>query len=455
MTKAREAFGQYIELCQSTASKRQTTELLAELNAAGNEVLTSTLGSYRRDPMGVDGTHIDQLVAPDYGVNLMHVDMPVDAAASFKCGVPNLNSLLVVVANDIFHPTEQLLRNKPDGLTVCSLRSVPAELKERVATTMARSLKNGEASALNAMLLGDGVLIHVAKDVKVEKAIQIVNISNPTIPLLSPRRVVIIAEEAAEIRVLLCDHSQTGTVEHLSLECVDIDVAENAHIELYDIEEGTATSRRLWLLNALQASHSHLTVNTTYLHGGKTRNDFRIAVEGDYADTSLSGLAICADEQVVDNQVTLTHSGCHCTSRQLFKNALFDNSRGGFGGKIIVANGAMFTDASQTNRNILAGDNARMTAAPQLEIYCDEVQCSHGATTGQLDERALFYMQARGIPEDEARRMLTQAFMVDVIDNISFEVLRQRIHVLVEKRLSGAAASCDTCATSCHPEITE
>lgn len=96
-----------------------------------------------------------------------------------------------------------------------------------------------------------------------------------------------------------------------------------------------------------------------------------------------------------------------------------------------------------------------MEASPQLEIYCDEVKCSHGATTGQLDERALFYMQTRGIPRDEAKRMLTQAFMVDVIDNISFEVLRQRLHILVEKRLSGASADCSTCATACHTQPTE
>ena len=147
--------------------------------------------------------------------------------------------------------------------------------------------------------------------------------------------------------------------------------------------------------------------------------------------------------------MVLTHSGKHGSSRQVFKNALFDSSRGGFSGRIIVDEGAVFTDADQSNRNLLLGDDARMTGAPQLEIYCDEVKCSHGATTGQLDERAIFYMQSRGIPRDEARRMLTQTFMGDVVDTISFEVLRQRIHVLVEKRLSGAETDCNTCATAC------
>ena len=152
----------------------------------------------------------------------------------------------------------------------------------------------------------------------------------------------------------------------------------------------------------------------------------------------------------MDNRATLTHSSTHGESRQLFKNALFGDARVGFGGRIIVKEGAVFTDAAQNNRNILISPDAHMETSPQLEIYCDEVKCSHGATTGQLDERALFYMQTRGIPAEQARRMLTQAFMADVVDNISYEVLRQRLHILVEKRLSGAPESCSSCSSQCH-----
>ena len=448
---AAKAFGQYLDVLAATG-RPAPSPVLGAVNAAGLDALRDAIAAYRPDPMAVAGVTPAEMFAPDYGVNLMRINLPVDAAASFRCGVPNLGSLLAVVANDSFHPTAQLVRNCPEGLTVCSLNNVPGHLADRVLSTMQRGLKaGGAAAAVNAALLADGVLVHVARGVKVEKAVQIVSISSASTPLLSPRRVVVIAEEEAEVKVLLCDHSQTPA-EHLNSEVVDILADSNSHVEVYDIEEGNASTRRYCQFNGLQQAGSHLTVNSTFLHGGRTRNEFRIEVAGDYADTSLSGLAICGGEQIVDNQVTLVHNARHCTSRQLFKNALFDCSHGGFGGKIIVAEGAMFTDAAQTNRNLLAGDDARMTAAPQLEIYCDEVKCSHGATTGQLDERALFYMQARGIPRDEARRMLTQAFMVDVIDNISFEVLRQRLHILVEKRLSGAAASCDSCATSCHTE---
>lgn len=452
MTVVEQAFGQYLDLVKA-GWRSGVSPFVAAINESGEVALRQSLSMYRRNPMGVAGVYADEFYAPDYGVNLNRVDLPVDVSASFRCGVPNMGSLLAVVANDTFHLTEQLLRNLPQGVTICSLNKIPEHLQASAHEAIAYgTAKGGVNAALNALLLGDGVFIHVAKGVKVDKVVQIVNISNASVPMLSPRRVVVVAEESSEIKVLLCDHSQTSDVMHFNSQLVDVCVSAGAHVELYDIEEGTEATRRYWQLACRQYAESFFSANTTSLHGGCTRNEYRVDVLGDNAETSLSGLSICAGEQIVDNHVTLTHSAKHCRSRQLFKNALFDNSRGGFGGKIIVSENALFTDATQTNRNLLVGEDARMTAAPQLEIYCDEVKCSHGATTGQLDERAVFYMQARGISYDEALRLLTQAFMVDVIDNISFEVLRQRIHVLVEKRLSGASSSCDSCSTSCGSE---
>lgn len=448
MSASNPAFSQYADLYREVGESRPDSPFIRRINRAGAEAYRAAADAFRHDPMGIPETEADRMLAPDYGVNVMRVDLPVDAAAAFHCGVPSLNSYLAVIANDAFHPTPQLLRNVPEGLTVCSLRDVPERLQDIVFDNI-RSRLTDIAVCINAMMLSDGVLVYVESGVKVEKAVQIVNISNPATPMLAPRCVVVIAREGAEVKVLLCDHSQTRDVEHMSLESVIVSADADAKVELYDIEEGTVASRRRWQLYARQADRSELTVNTTCLNGGVTRNNYVVDVAGDYTSTRLSGLAICTGSQIADNHVVLTHSGKHCTSRQVFKNALFDASRGGFSGRIIVDEGAVFTDADQSNRNLLLGDEARMTGAPQLEIYCDEVKCSHGATTGQLDERAIFYMQSRGIPREEARRMLTQTFMGDVVDTISFEVLRQRIHVLVEKRLSGAETDCNTCATAC------
>ncbi|MDE6526304.1 MAG: SufD family Fe-S cluster assembly protein [Muribaculaceae bacterium] len=456
MTSAQKAFTQYISLFKESDFRGAASPVPGALNRSAAGALDKALAEWRPDPMGVAETSAPALFAPDYGVNTLGVRLPVDAAASFRCGVPRLNSLLGIVANDAYYPTQNMASALPEGLTVCSLRNVPADISPRVSEVLSRHLSDGgPAAALNSLFLHDGVLVYARRGVKVDKAVQIVNITSVAMPVLNFRRVVVVAEEDAEVKVLLCDHSQTDRVETLDSEVVCVEVDERARVELYDVEETLPSSRRHWQLFAHQASHSHLSIGSFALHGGRTRNEYRVYVDGDYAHTSLSGLSICSADRIVDNDVLLTHSGVHCTSRQLFKNALFDESKGGFSGKIVVKHGAMFTDAEQTNRNIVDGDAARMTTAPQLEIYCDEVKCSHGATTGQLDERALFYMQARGIPADEARRMLTQAFMSDVIDSISFEVLRQRLHVLVEKRLSGAAAGCDTCATACHSDKPE
>ncbi len=381
--------------------------------------------------------------------------MQADLATSFRCGVPQLNSLLAVVANDVFYPTENLYRNAPEGLYAGSIRTIPEQFAADAASMLETGISDSDAPALvNSLLLHDGVYIRVEKGVEVEKPIQIVNILNSDIPLLTPRRVLIHAMPGSRVRVLLCDHSQTPATAHLNSQIVQVKVEADASVELYDIEESSAATTRYWQLFAEQADGSHLTVNTCYLNGGKTVNTYRIFC-GNNTDTSLSGLVIASGTENVTNRVDLRHTGTGATSKQLFKSALFDKSRGTFKGNIYVAEGAARTDASQSCRNLLASAEARMVSEPQLEIYCDDVKCSHGATTGQLDERALFYMQTRGVPVEEARNMLTQAFMADVIDNISFEVLRQRMHMLVEKRLSGATADCSSCAAACHAQSTE
>lgn len=435
-------FAQYLQLRGAgTAPAQACGDVIASLNGLAAEALGKIAGHRDSD-----------VFAPDYGVNLDHLPMQADLAGSFRCGVPQLNSLLAVVANDVFYPTDTLLRNAPDGLFAGSLRSVPERFATDASAMLAHSAEHGDAPALvNGLLLHDGVYIRVEQGVEVEKPLQIVNIFNSDIPMLTPRRVLVHAMPGSRVRILLCDHTQTPGTAHLNSQVVQVKAERGATVELYDIEESSESTTRYWQLFAEQAEGSSLTVNTSYLKGGKTVNTYRIDC-ADNTQTALSGLVIASGSEDVANRVDLRHTGRHSASRQLFKTALFDSARGAFEGNIYVAEGAVRTDATQSCRNLLASRDARMVSEPQLEIYCDDVKCSHGATTGQLDERALFYMQTRGVPLEEARNMLTQAFMADVIDNISFEVLRQRMHMLVEKRLSGASADCSSCASACHAQ---
>ncbi len=445
---ATEAFGQYLDLWRTGGAECKSA-LLSGAAYAAAEALPAAIVAYRHDSQELDSCRIDRLFAPDYGVNLHGVEMSADVATSFQCGVPQLNSLLCVVANDSVHIS--CADRLPAGLEIYSLRNVPERYQADAAALM---LTAGDpASLINTLLLSDGLYIRVAPGTVVEKPLQIVNIFNSTMPMLTARRLLVHACDGSQVKILLCDHSQTPEMRHLNSQVVRIVAENNASVEYYDIEESSEATVRCRSLHATQHSRSQLTVCNAFLSGGCSRNDYLVEVEGDHAFTKLNGLAICSNKQIADNRVTLVHRGRNCTSRQLFKNAMFDESQGAFGGKIIVEEGATATDAVQSNRNMLSSTSARMLTAPQLEIYCDDVKCGHGATTGQLDERALFYMQARGIPRHEAMMMLTQAFMADVVDNISFEVLRQRLHVLVEKRLNGTSGNCDTCAAACHSNV--
>ena len=182
------------------------------------------------------------------------------------------------------------------------------------------------------------------------------------------------------------------------------------------------------------------------LHNGTTRNTTEVTLNGHGAEISLCGMAIADKNEHVDNHTFIDHKVSDCTSNELFKYVLDDQSVGAFAGKVLVREGAQRTSSQQTNRNLCATRETRMYTQPQLEIYADDVKCSHGATVGQLDEKALFYMRQRGISLKEARLLLMFAFVNEVIDTIRLDALKDRLHLLVEKRFRGELNKCQGCA---------
>lgn len=397
-------------------------------------------------------TSVNDMFSADYGVNVNRVAIPVDVAASFRCDVPNMSTLLAVVVNDEFRPTRTLQSALPEGVKFMSLRRAAELYPEEVSAAYGRLAPlTDPAVALNTMLAQDGVYIHVDRGVCVERPLQIVNIFNAPTSLLAPRRVLISLDKGASARVLVCDHTQTSDIDYLASEVVEISLAEGARLDYYTIEESSARTMRHSQLFASQQRNARFNAGTITLTCGSTRNDFTIDLCGDGGECDLAGMVIGSDKMKIDNAVEMRHLAPHCRSNQLFKYVVDGESNGAFGGRILVTPQADFTDAFQTNRNLLASPRARMHTKPQLEIYNDDVKCSHGATTGQLDAEALFYMRTRGIPEAEARNMLMQAYMADVIDGIAMEELRDRLRHLVERRFNGFAAGCADCsASSCQ-----
>lgn len=386
---------------------------------------------------------VNDMFAPDYGVNVNRVQFPVDTASTFRCGVPNISTLMAVVANDSFCPTSGLLRNLPEGVRMMSLAGAAAGMPELVGAYLGSLVPDDDAAAqLNTLLLQDGVFVHVPKGVVLDRPLQVVNIFNAVAPVMGVRRMLIVVDDDASATMLVCDHAERHDVDYLSDQVVEIFVGRNASLEFYDLEESSERSNRLSRLYARQAEGSRLTVNGSTLMGGVTRNDYVVDVDGDNADTRLAGMAMGADSQIIDSCTDVRHHSQGCSSHQIFKYVLDDRSVGSFYGSIVVDEAAKLTNSSQTNRNILASADARMYTRPQLEIYCDDVKCSHGATIGQLDANALFYMRSRGIPLGQARLMLMQAFMQDVVDTVTLPALKTRLQQLIENRLSGNRTLC-------------
>ena len=223
-------------------------------------------------------------------------------------------------------------------------------------------------------------------------------------------------------------------------------MGRGARLDLYELEETAYSNTRLGQLFVRQEADSCFIHSNITLTNGFTRNYVNVSLEGKGAETSVNGLIIGDKDQHTDNRTLVDHKSGNCISNELYKYILDEKSTGVFAGKMLIRPDAQQTVSQQTNRNLCLTSDAHMYAQPQLEIYADDVKCSHGSTVGQLDENALFYMQQRGIPAAEARHLLMYAFAGEVIDSIKIEALRDRLHMLVEKRLRGELNHCKGCS---------
>lgn len=391
-------------------------------------------------------TDAAKLFAPDYGLNINRLDIPVNPYDVFKCDVPNLSTALYFMVNDRFYGKALPKNNFPAGLLIGSLKELSTQYPDLLAKYYG---KLGDTSkdaivALNTMLAQDGLLLYVPKGMVVEKPIQLVNILRADVNFMVNRRVLVIVEDGAQARLLMCDHTM-DKVDFLATQVIEVFVGRGASFDLYELEENTTSTTRFSNLYVHQEADSNVLVNGITLHNGTTRNTTHVTLAGQGAHINLCGMAIADKHQHVDNNTFIDHAVNDCTSNELFKYVLDDSATGAFAGKVLVREGAQHTSSQQTNRNLCVTRQARMYTQPQLEIYADDVKCSHGATVGQLDESALFYMRQRGIGEKEARLLLMFAFVGEVIDTIRLDALRDRLHLLVDKRFRGEMGKCQGC----------
>lgn len=392
-------------------------------------------------------TDIPSLFEPDYGLNLNRLNIPVDPYEAFRCDVPNLSTSLYFIVNDGFYgkstPKGQPL---PEGVIVGSLGKVAAERPELIEKYYAKLAKTAEdgITALNTMLAQDGLLVYVPKGVVVGKAVQVINILRSDVDLMVNRRMLIIVEEGAEIKLLFCDHAADDR-RFLTTQVIEAYVGDNAGLDLYCLEETHAKNVRVSNLFIEQQRSSRVNHNIITLHNGITRNRTDLVFSGEGAECNLSGCVIADKNQHVDNNTLIDHRVGHCTSNELYKYVLDEDATGAFAGRVLVRHGAQKTDSVMRNQNLCSTKEARMYTQPMLEIYADDVKCAHGSTVGQLNDAALFYMRQRGISLKEAKLLLEFAFVNEVIDGMQLEPLRDRLHYLVEKRFRGELNKCEGC----------
>ena len=383
--------------------------------------------------------------AVDYGMNLGRVSAQASTHDIFTCDVPNLKTLQAYIVNDSFQATGNQA-NLPAGVLLGSLNTLAKSHSELIAPYYNTMACEGDSIAqFNTTFVQDGILLYIPRNTEVEETIQIVSLLQSKVDMMSNRRLLIILEQGAKASLLLCDHSSTDN-RTLSTQVTEVYVGQGASLDIYELEETSNGNTRLGHMFVRQAADSHFNHCNITLTNGFTRNYINVSLEGPGADTNVTGLAIGDKKQHIDNRTLVDHKTGHCTSNELYKYILDEESTGVFAGKMLIRKDSQQTVSHQTNKNLCLTSCAHMYAQPQLEIYADDVKCSHGSTVGQLDENALFYMQQRGIPKEEARHLLMYAFAGEVIDNIKLEALRDRLHILVEKRFRGELNRCKGCS---------
>ena len=390
-------------------------------------------------------TNVAKKFETDYGMDLGRKAGANSVKSSFTCDVPNLKTVRGYIVNDCFNIAGEDRNKLPKGVLIGKINEIAESNPEIIDNFYNQLASKGDSIVqFNTSFVQDGIILYVPKNTVIDETIQIVAQLQTNVDILTNRRLLVVMEENSHASLLLCDHSSTDK-KSLSIEVTEIFIGRGASLDLYELEETTESNTRLGNLFVNQKHDSRFNHCNITLTNGFTRNYIEVTLDGEGADTNINGLAIGDKKQHIDNRTLVEHKKGHCTSNELYKYILDEESIGVFAGKMLICTDAQQTVSQQTNRNLCLTSCARMYAQPQLEIYADDVKCSHGSTVGQLDENALFYMQQRGIPADEARHLLMYAFAGEVIDNIKLEALRERLHILVEKRFRGELNHCKGC----------
>ena len=344
----------------------------------------------------------------------------------------------LVFLNGRFDESLSSFAELPKGVVVSSIsEALKGDSKDIVQERLGKlaSTKEEAFVALNTAFLTDGTFIKISKNVKLDEPVQILQITTKDEEDINANlRVLVVAEEGAEANIIERFVGLSSKA-YFTSSVAEFSIAPNANVKHVRLQEEGEKAYHYSSIHLYQERDSHFETHTFSLGGKLVRNEIRPVLDGENIMSVLNGLSILSDEQHVDNFTIIDHAKPHSESSELYKGIYADKSNGVFSGQIIVREDAQKTNAFQANNSLLLSNDAKVETRPQLKIWADDVRCSHGATIGQLDDDALFYLRARGIPKDEARNMLIKAFASDVIEGIETPAVESYIESKLAEKL--------------------
>jgi len=347
---------------------------------------------------------------------------------------------LLVFVNGRYVPALSSVAGLPEGVRVGSLAQVLVDEPELVRKHLGAHVAGQGPSftALNTAFVHDGGFVFVPAGVELQEPVQLLYLSVPgAVPLVSHPRSLVVVERMARASVVET-YAGLGDGAYWTNAVTEIVAGDGARCDCYRVQRESPHAFHTAATHTHQGRDAVVHVHPVVFGAALTRHDIHVVLAGPNGQAVLNGLYVLGDRQHVDHHTTIDHAEPHCESHEYFNGVLDQHARGVFTGRIIVRPGAQRTDSKQTNNNLLLSEDARADSQPQLEIYADDVKCTHGATLGPLDERAMFYLTSRGIPKAEARSLLTYGFGAEIIDRMEIAPLQAQLDRLVRRRILGA-----------------
>ena len=345
--------------------------------------------------------------------------------------IEGLQGNVLVFVNG-FYQAELSIIKDTKGLLVSPLTKTSQEWINAHSNQQVQ-LEGEVFNALNTAFTTDGVSIEIAKNAIIEEPIQLIYVTTGTAVLSSVRNI-LVANENSDATVVMGYYGEHADSNFTNV-VTEIKVKQNASLSIHKIQHENNTNFHINTETVSQDRDSRFSLSTSTFSGAIVRNNVYVHVDGENAETNLYGLYLTDEKQLVDNHTVIDHKVPNCNSNELYKGVLDGQSTGVFNGKVFVREQAQKINAFQSNGNVLLSDNASMNSKPELEIYADDVKCSHGSTTGQIDEEAIFYLRARGISEKSAKSLMINGFVGEVVEQISNEIIREHITKLMAKKL--------------------